>query len=49
MAKKESLLDQLRTYLEGVENYWVAFATVLVTGIMLAVITLTGVYFYTHH
>lgn len=47
--KKESLLDQLRTHLEGIENYWLAFATMLVAGIMIAVITLTGVYFYTRH
>lgn len=49
MAKKESLLDQLRTYLEDVESYWVAFATILVSGIIIAVITLTGIYFYTRH
>jgi hypothetical protein len=49
MAKKESLLDQLRTYLEGVENYWLAFGILLLSFIMLGIVTLTGVYFYTRH
>ena len=47
--KKKSLLDELRIYLEGVENYWLAFAVILVTLIALAGATLFGVYLYTRH
>lgn len=47
--QKESLLDQLRIHLEGVENYWLAFAIMLLSCFTIACITLTGVYFYTRH
>lgn len=45
--KKESLLDELRIYLEGVENYWLAMAVVLLSFAVIASATLFGVYIYT--
>jgi hypothetical protein len=45
MAK--SLLDELREHLEGVENYWVMFATILLFFALIAGLTLCGVYLYT--
>jgi hypothetical protein len=45
---KESLSDQLRTYLEGVENYWLTFMIIMITLGTIAGLTLVGVYFYTH-
>lgn len=47
--QKESLLDELRTYLEGVENYWLTFAIAIVILTILAGLTLFGVYIYTRH
>jgi len=44
---KQSLLDELRIYLEGVENYWLSFAIVIITLIILSGLTLFGVYLYT--
>jgi hypothetical protein len=46
---KESILDELRIYLEGVENYWLAITIAILFFTVIAVITLTGVYFYTRH
>ena len=45
--KKQSLLDQIRTHLEGVENYWLFFLMLVLSFILIAGVTLTGVYFYT--
>jgi hypothetical protein len=45
MAK--SLLDELREHLEGVENAWLFISLVIFGLAILAVLTLTGVYFYT--
>ena len=47
--KKESLLDELRLYLEGVENYWLALAIIIIFFASLAGLTLAGVYMYTRH
>lgn len=46
---KESLTDELRIYLEGVENYWLALAVVMLAFVVIATMTLFGVYFYTRH
>lgn len=47
--KKESLLDELRIYLEGIENYWLAIAIVIFFFTIIGSFTLVGVYFYTRH
>ena len=47
--KKESLLGELRIYLEGVENYWLTLAIIMLFFVFASVLTLTGVYFYTRH
>lgn len=44
---KQSLLDELRTYLEDVENYWLTLAIVILTLVILSGFTLFGVYLYT--
>lgn len=44
---KESLLDELRIYLEGIENYWLALAVIMLAFAVIATLTLFGVYFYT--
>jgi hypothetical protein len=44
---KQSLIDELRVYLEGVENYWLALAIIMLFCIGMSVLTLFGVYFYT--
>lgn len=46
---KESLIDSLRMYLEGVENYWLTLAIIMLFFVFASVLTLTGVYFYTRH
>lgn len=46
---KESLIDNLRIYLEGVENYWLALAIIMIFCLGISVLTLCGVYFYTRH
>ena len=43
----KSLLDELREHLEGVENYWLYLAIVVVGLTVLSILTLTGVFFYT--
>lgn len=45
--EKESLSDQLRTYLEGVESYWLTFMVIMITLSIMAGLTLFGVYLYT--
>ena len=45
--KKESLLDQLRIYLEDAENHWLTFFMVMITLGIIAGLTLFGVYVYT--
>jgi hypothetical protein len=47
--KKESFIDSLRIYLEGVENYWLALAIIMLFFVFASTLTLTGVYFYTRH
>ena len=42
-----SLLDELREHLEGVENYWLYLALVILGLTAVAIVILTGVYFYT--
>ena len=44
---KESLIDGLRMYLEGVENYWLALAIIMLFFSTIAGFTLVGIYFYT--
>jgi hypothetical protein len=46
---KETILDELRNYLEGVENYWLALAIIIFFFIIMSVLTLFGVYLYTRH
>jgi hypothetical protein len=46
---KESFTDELRIYLEGVENYWLALAVIMLFFIFASVLTLFGVYVYTHN
>jgi ABC-type xylose transport system permease subunit len=46
---KESLTDELRIYLEGVENYWLALAVIMLFFIFVSTLTLFGVYIYTRH
>jgi hypothetical protein len=46
---KESLIDQLRMYLEGVENYWLALFIIMVFCIGISALTLFGVFLYTRH
>ena len=46
---KETILDELRIYLEGVENYWLALAIIIIMLIIFSGLTLLGVYFYTRH
>ena len=43
----KSLLDELREHLEGVENYWLYLAIVVAGLVVLSILTLTGVFFYT--
>lgn len=47
MAK--SFLDDLREHLEQVENPLLFFVIMFGTFIAIAVLTLTGMYFYTRH
>jgi hypothetical protein len=47
--QKESLLDEIRTYLEDVENYWLALSIVIALFIVVSVVTLFGVFLYTRH
>jgi hypothetical protein len=46
---KETILDELRIYLEGVENYWLAISIVILFFTVIGSLTLVGVYFYTRH
>jgi len=46
---KESILDELRIYLEGVENYWLALAIMIIFFAIMSGLTLFGVYLYTRH
>jgi hypothetical protein len=45
----ESLLEELREHLEGIENYWLALAIIILFFAVFAGATLIGVYFYTRH
>jgi hypothetical protein len=47
MAK--SLIDELQEQLEGVENVWLFLFTVILTMIIMAGLTLLGVFLYTRH
>jgi hypothetical protein len=46
---KQSLIDELRVYLEGVENYWLTLAIIMLYCIGMLVLTMFGVYFYARH
>ena len=43
----KSLLDELREHVEGIENYWLALAIIMLFSLFASVLTLFGVYFYT--
>lgn len=47
MAK--SILDQLREHLEGVENTFLYFLTIMFFFAVIGALTLVGIYFYTRH
>jgi len=47
--KKESILDELRIHLEGVENYWLALAIIMLFFLFASVLTLFGVFLYTRY
>jgi hypothetical protein len=44
-----STLDDLREYIEEIENYWLALAMMVGFFAIIAVLTLFGVYIYTRH
>jgi hypothetical protein len=44
-----SLLDELREHLEGVEHYWLYLFIMIFYFFVIAALTLVGVYFYTRH
>jgi len=44
-----SILDDLREYIEEIENYWLALAMMIGFFAIIAVLTLFGVYVYTRH
>ena len=44
-----SILDDLREYIEEIENYWLALAMIIGFFAIIAVLTLFGVYVYTRH
>ena len=46
---KQSLIDELRMYLEGVENYWLTLAIIMLFCVGMSVLTLFGVFLYTSH
>jgi hypothetical protein len=43
----KSSLDQLREYLEGVNNYWLTLAIITFFFALTSVLTLFGIYLYT--